>query len=120
MTRCELDRQGYIEPTDVPDKQASRLALLADANFATGDRTNGRKYLDALLAMQAAHEPKESEKNNGTDKGDKGKNNTSVKKQVAVENAGQYDAKMVASKIAEVRAYEALACQQRGGSRPAA
>ncbi len=105
----ELDRQGYIEPTDVPDKQASRLALLAEASFATGDRTNGRKYLDALLAMQAEHEPKEIGTDNGSDKSGKGKNTTSIKKQAAAENAGQYDAKMVASKIAEVRAHEALA-----------
>ena len=90
----QADKQGYIEPTDVPNKQMERLALLADAGFATSDLATGRKYLDALLAMQAAHQPK------------KDKDGKPVKEEA---NTSQYDPKLLASRLAEVRAYAALA-----------
>lgn len=90
----QLDRQGYIEPTNVPNKQMERLTLLAEASFATNDLPNGRKYLDALLAMQAAHEPKND------------KDGKAVQAEV---NTSNFDPKLLTSRIAQVRAYAALA-----------
>ena len=96
----QLDKQGVIEPTDVPNKQMERLTLLADAYFATNDLTNGRKYLSDLLAMQAAHEPK------------KDKDGKPVKTEE--ENTSVYDAKLLTSRLAEVHAYEAIAVGNLG------
>ncbi len=89
----QLDKQGYIEATDNPNKQMERLTLLADAGFATNDLTGGHKYLDALLAMQAAHEP------------EKDRDGKPVKQEA---NTSNFDPKLLTSRLAEVRAYAAL------------
>lgn len=117
-----LDREGYIDPGVSPNQQITRLTLLGDAGFASGDTSVGRQYLQELLAMQEAHNPvteikKEDKKESG--KKEVG-NPEDTKKEVVnkehkkfekkeVVNTAIFDPKGLEQAIAEVRTYEALA-----------